>query len=153
MACTDPGRIRSTLAGMDARYDSALTRSAIVLDEVERALGRLDEGTYGTCETCGTAILAADLSFDPTRRHCAEHKPAGWSAGAAPPPPAPRSTGPERSVGGAPDAAPAVGTAVGDALDAAPERPGTDTSAVARALPGADLGDRSSPYDQYDEGA
>jgi hypothetical protein len=41
-----------------------------LLDEVEAALGRLDEGTYGTCSDCGTAIHDTRLSEDPTIRTC-----------------------------------------------------------------------------------
>src|SRR4051794_12402570 len=31
------------------------------LDEVERALAKLDDGTYGACETCGEPISPARL--------------------------------------------------------------------------------------------
>lgn len=43
------------------------------LDEVERALAKLDEGTYGKCETCGEAIVAARLEAKPAARFCIEH--------------------------------------------------------------------------------
>jgi hypothetical protein len=42
-----------------------------LLDEVEAALTRLDEGTYGTCGSCGTGIGDSLLSADPTARNCA----------------------------------------------------------------------------------
>ncbi len=42
-----------------------------LLDEVEAALTRLDEGTYGACSSCGTVIEDARLSADPTARTCA----------------------------------------------------------------------------------
>jgi DnaK suppressor protein len=58
---------------VEERYESELTRSAAVLDGVDRALERMSTGGYGTCETCATAILAADLERDPTRRHCEQH--------------------------------------------------------------------------------
>ena len=58
---------------MEERYESELTRSATVLDGVDQALERLSKGSYGTCATCGSAILAADLEGDPTRRHCEQH--------------------------------------------------------------------------------
>ena len=35
------------------------------LDEVERALAKLDDGTYGKCETCGEAIAEARLEAIP----------------------------------------------------------------------------------------
>ena len=41
-----------------------------LLDEVEAALTRLDEGTYGTCTSCGTAIDDARLADDPTILTC-----------------------------------------------------------------------------------
>jgi DnaK suppressor protein len=58
---------------MEERYESELTRSATVLDGVDRALERMSTGTYGTCEACGAGILPADLERDPTRRHCEQH--------------------------------------------------------------------------------
>ena len=60
-------------ARMDERYESELTRSAAVLDGVDRALSRLSDGTYGTCEVCGAAIGDAALEGEPTRRLCGEH--------------------------------------------------------------------------------
>ena len=43
------------------------------LDDVERALGKLDEGTYGTCEVCGGAIGADRLDAMPATRYCIDH--------------------------------------------------------------------------------
>lgn len=43
------------------------------LGEVERALGKLDDGTYGKCETCGQAISPARLEAKPAARYCIEH--------------------------------------------------------------------------------
>ncbi|MHB8681504.1 MAG: TraR/DksA family transcriptional regulator [Acidimicrobiales bacterium] len=43
--------------------------------EVERALRRLDDGTYGRCEACGSAIPEQELAARPTTRHCPEHLP------------------------------------------------------------------------------
>jgi RNA polymerase-binding transcription factor DksA len=58
---------------VEERYESELARSTRVLDDVDRALERLSEGSYGSCETCGTPILPADLAADPTRRLCEQH--------------------------------------------------------------------------------
>jgi RNA polymerase-binding transcription factor DksA len=58
---------------VEERYEFELAQSTRVLDSVDRALDRLNEGTYGSCETCGTPILGADLSADPTRRMCEQH--------------------------------------------------------------------------------
>lgn len=43
------------------------------LDEVERALAKLDEGTYGQCETCGKPIAADRLEAMPATRFCFDH--------------------------------------------------------------------------------
>jgi DnaK suppressor protein len=43
------------------------------LDEVERALAKLDEGTYGQCETCGEAITEPRLEAMPATRFCIAH--------------------------------------------------------------------------------
>lgn len=43
------------------------------LADVARALERLDEGTYGTCEACGTDLPDAVLAEAPASLRCAEH--------------------------------------------------------------------------------
>lgn len=43
------------------------------LDEVERALERLDNGAYGRCETCGDPIGDDRLAAMPATRWCREH--------------------------------------------------------------------------------
>jgi RNA polymerase-binding transcription factor DksA len=43
------------------------------LDEVERALAKLDDGSYGTCETCGETISTDRLEAMPAARHCIQH--------------------------------------------------------------------------------
>jgi len=40
------------------------------LDDIEHALRRLDEGTYGTCEACGKPISDARLEAVPGARFC-----------------------------------------------------------------------------------
>jgi DnaK suppressor protein len=40
------------------------------LNEVERALAKLDEGGYGICEGCGKEISEARLEAMPATRHC-----------------------------------------------------------------------------------
>ena len=45
------------------------------LDDVARALDRLDEGTYGTCEACGTALADDVLAATPAARTCEVHQP------------------------------------------------------------------------------
>ena len=43
------------------------------LDEVERALAKMDDGTYGACETCGRAIAPDRLEAMPAARFCIDH--------------------------------------------------------------------------------
>lgn len=43
------------------------------LAEVERALAKLDDGTYGVCETCGEAIAPDRLEAKPAARFCINH--------------------------------------------------------------------------------
>ena len=40
------------------------------LDQVQRALGRLDDGTYGSCTVCGDAIGEARLETLPAADRC-----------------------------------------------------------------------------------
>ena len=40
------------------------------LDEVDHALAKYDEGTYGLCESCGKPIAAPRLEAMPTARFC-----------------------------------------------------------------------------------
>jgi DnaK suppressor protein len=42
----------------------------VALDEVRRALARLDEGTYGTCARCSAEIPTARLKAMPTATLC-----------------------------------------------------------------------------------
>ncbi len=43
------------------------------LHETERALAKLDEGTYGRCDVCGTAIGDERLEFRPYATRCVQH--------------------------------------------------------------------------------
>jgi RNA polymerase-binding transcription factor DksA len=43
------------------------------LAEVELALKKLDDGTYGRCETCGEPISPARLEAMPAARFCIDH--------------------------------------------------------------------------------
>lgn len=58
---------------------SVLDRIHDELGDVERALERLDDGSYGTCQACGAEIPDQRLAAEPTARFCAEHQaaPAG----------------------------------------------------------------------------
>lgn len=43
------------------------------LEDVRRARRRIAEGTYGTCEVCGTEIPAGRLEARPQTSRCVEH--------------------------------------------------------------------------------
>ena len=45
------------------------------LADVERALERLDDGTYGTCQACGGVIDDERLQAEPGAAFCSEHQP------------------------------------------------------------------------------
>lgn len=49
---------------------SLLEQVQAELGDVEHALHRLDEGTYGTCEACGKAIAEGRLEAVPAARFC-----------------------------------------------------------------------------------
>ncbi|BDZ53914.1 TraR/DksA family transcriptional regulator [Agromyces marinus] len=40
------------------------------LDDIDRALARIDDGTYGICERCGSKITVARLEARPTATLC-----------------------------------------------------------------------------------
>jgi DnaK suppressor protein len=66
---TGPGTIR----GMEPAPDlSILEDLESELRDVEHALHRLDDGTYGTCEVCGGPIGEARLEAAPATRVCRE---------------------------------------------------------------------------------
>src|SRR5205807_5330416 len=49
---------------------SILEQVEAELDDVEHALRRLDDGTYGTCEACGKPIGEERLEAMPATRFC-----------------------------------------------------------------------------------
>lgn len=57
---------------MDDR-PSVIDEATATLDDVERALQRLSDGTYRTCETCGAELSEDVLAATPTRRACELH--------------------------------------------------------------------------------
>ena len=56
--------------GEEEAHRSAVDAVDGLLDEVELALARLDDGTYGRCETCGSPIDDTDLAAHPLAREC-----------------------------------------------------------------------------------
>ena len=53
---------------------SILEQVEAELADVEHALRRLDEGTYGTCEVCGRVIPDERLEAMPATRFCVVHQ-------------------------------------------------------------------------------
>jgi RNA polymerase-binding transcription factor DksA len=51
---------------------SILERVEAEIADVERALKRLDDGTYGRCEACGREIAKARLEIKPEARFCVD---------------------------------------------------------------------------------
>jgi len=54
-------------------HRAAIDDATATLDDVDRALDRLSEGTYRTCEVCRAPLNDARLAANPTLRHCADH--------------------------------------------------------------------------------
>ena len=52
-----------------AKQESLLAK----LDETERAIAKLDEGTYGQCDVCGEPIGDERLEFRPYATRCIQH--------------------------------------------------------------------------------
>ena len=57
-------------------YERILADAEQLLDAVDRALVRIREGTYRTCEACGQPIGDERLVAEPTTRLCHDHAPA-----------------------------------------------------------------------------
>jgi RNA polymerase-binding transcription factor DksA len=53
---------------------SILEQVEAELADVDRALRRLDDGTYGTCEACGSPIGDDRLEAMPAARFCVSHQ-------------------------------------------------------------------------------
>jgi RNA polymerase-binding transcription factor DksA len=73
----DPGRLPSSV-GPDVEPPAdtvSVEQVEAELADVEAALRRLDEGTYGTCEVCGEQIDESRLTAHPATRFCAAHQP------------------------------------------------------------------------------
>lgn len=62
----DSGQVTAERGEVDALAGS-LTEN---LHDVEDALAKLDAGTYGQCEDCGSTIAAARLEAVPAARYC-----------------------------------------------------------------------------------
>jgi RNA polymerase-binding transcription factor DksA len=54
-------------------HRDVIDQATATLDDVDRALLRLAESTYRSCETCGAPLPEKRLAADPTLRRCADH--------------------------------------------------------------------------------
>ena len=60
--------------------DLALARQALTaIDEIDRALEKIKNGTYGICERCGEPIMRARLKALPYAALCVACKSGGLS--------------------------------------------------------------------------
>jgi DnaK suppressor protein len=60
----------STIAFERARVAALVAQARAHLDDLDRAVARLDHGTYAVCEHCGSEIAAERLSARPATRTC-----------------------------------------------------------------------------------
>jgi DnaK suppressor protein len=60
----------ATVAYERAQVLAMLAQSQLRLDEIDRAIERCEQGSYGICESCGEAIPAERLTARPSARSC-----------------------------------------------------------------------------------
>lgn len=71
--------LREQLLDRRQRLQSAITASpqagslVTLLNEVDSALGRMEDGTYGLCEICHESVEKTRLLADPLVRYCLDH--------------------------------------------------------------------------------
>jgi DnaK suppressor protein len=62
----DSGQVTAERGEVEALIGSLLE----ALEDVDRAIGKIDDDRYGVCESCGATIPAARLEAMPTARMC-----------------------------------------------------------------------------------
>lgn len=62
----------STIAFERSQLDALLQQGRASLTDIDEALERLEQGSYGTCERCGRPIGQGRLEARPTARRCIE---------------------------------------------------------------------------------
>jgi DnaK suppressor protein len=65
----------STIAFERARASTLLSQGRAYLEELELARHRVEDGTYGICERCGSAIPPERLRARPVARTCIQCPP------------------------------------------------------------------------------
>ncbi|MCA1734721.1 MAG: TraR/DksA C4-type zinc finger protein [Actinobacteria bacterium] len=67
----DPGSAEAGSMNFEFEKELSLGQNTVdLLRKVERALGRVADGTYGICESCGTQIPVARLEVLPYATEC-----------------------------------------------------------------------------------
>lgn len=67
----------STIAFELSQASALLKQSSAGLDQVEAALARIEDGTYGMCAVCGEAIAEGRLEARPWTPYCIRHAGSG----------------------------------------------------------------------------
>jgi len=67
LAATEDWVLADILADLDI---ATVTRDISELTDVEAALARIEDGSYGTCVDCGEAIGWPRLNAQPTAQRC-----------------------------------------------------------------------------------
>ena len=73
MDSADDSADRAQVAGEVGENLTLANALGVQLRLVEKALVRMDEGTYGTCEVCTEPIEAERLNILPMTNHCIAH--------------------------------------------------------------------------------
>jgi RNA polymerase-binding transcription factor len=69
----DPGNAEASSAKLEYAKELSIEQNTLdLLGKVERALERVDDGTYGTCEVCGKPIPMARLDVLPYTSFCVD---------------------------------------------------------------------------------
>lgn len=67
----------STIAFELSQASALLRQSSAGLDQVEAALARIEDGTFGMCAVCGEPIAEGRLEARPWTLYCIRHASAG----------------------------------------------------------------------------
>jgi RNA polymerase-binding protein DksA len=68
-AVPDPGDASVASEQADLRH-AQIGRDVAELRQIEAALGRIEDGSYGVCSVCGLDIAAARLQANPSAERC-----------------------------------------------------------------------------------
>lgn len=69
----DPGNAEASSTKLEYAKELSIEQNTLdLLGKVERALERIDEGTYGTCEICGKSIPLTRLDVLPYATFCVD---------------------------------------------------------------------------------